>query len=75
MKDMTKVARSFCKCGHKGDGSHSDHSNTYPVQQDGHGRCMVVGCNCSQFIWERFTDEMAEYYRVGSSKSGWNKNA
>ncbi len=43
--------RSECECGHYGDGSDTEHSNTH---QQGHGRCLVSGCGCVQFVWIKF---------------------
>jgi len=43
-------AKSFCTCGHLGDGPHSYHAGF-----SGHGRCNSVGCKCGQFTWKKFT--------------------
>ena len=44
--------KSMCECGHPGDGEGSSHAGI-----NGHGRCMVEGCDCIQFTWVRFTDD------------------
>lgn len=44
--------KSMCFCGHPGDGEGSSHAGII-----GHGRCMVEGCDCIQFTWQRFTDD------------------
>ena len=53
IKDDYLAPRSFCSCGHLGDGRHSDHMNT-PFEY-GHGKCKVDGCSCKQFTWKKFT--------------------
>lgn len=44
--------KSRCYCGHLGDGPDSHHGGI-----NGHGRCLVSGCGCIQFTWEKWTDE------------------
>jgi hypothetical protein len=51
-------AKSFCKCGHLGDGAGSAHRNDYgPNLSPGHGACMLPDCPCTKFTWKRFTPE------------------
>lgn len=46
MSDVDKGPKSMCKCGHAGDGEHSDHAGAI-----GHGKCFC--CNCVKFTWQR----------------------
>lgn len=46
--------RSFCKCGHLGDGPNSQHAIRVA---EGHGVCKVPECECAQFTWDGFTPE------------------
>lgn len=41
---------SICTCGHTGNTQESFHA---PRFADGHGACIVPGCLCRQFTWER----------------------
>lgn len=43
--------KSFCTCGHTGDGPKSQHGG-----EIGHGSCMVKGCKCEKFTWKEFID-------------------
>ena len=52
---MKHKAKSVCVCGHVGDGEHTAHFDTF---QFGHGACKVEGCDCQQFTWARWTEEM-----------------
>lgn len=47
------VPKSFCQCGHTGDGPNSEHDDTV---QAGHGACKASDCDCPKFSWARFTD-------------------
>jgi len=47
-----KYPKSICACGHTGDGANSDHIDTFSL---GHGMCIVKGCPCKQFTWDRWT--------------------
>ena len=49
--------KSWCYCGHLGDGLNSQHSGI-----NGHGRCEANGCDCEQFTWKRFTNRFNEWY-------------
>jgi hypothetical protein len=51
---MTKP-KSICQCGHTGDGEGSQHSSS-GVWSAGHGACVVPGCSCLRFRWERFRE-------------------
>ena len=44
---------SVCACGHTGDGEGSQHSSSGAFSS-GHGACVVEGCSCLQFRWDRF---------------------
>jgi|PlaIllAssembly_1097288.scaffolds.fasta_scaffold14217_4 hypothetical protein len=44
------IPRSFCVCGHTGDGPNSEHEDTN--LESGHGPCKE--CMCERFTWERF---------------------
>jgi hypothetical protein len=49
---MSKVfvgPKSICICEHNGDGVNSQHAGYV-----GHGQCMVSGCDCTKFSWNRF---------------------
>lgn len=48
--------KSFCKCGHLGDGSNSDHEDGI---QPGHGKCKH--CACATFTWKAFTPEYGAF--------------
>ena len=43
---------SVCGCGHTGDGANSQHLNS--AVSAGHGACVVKGCSCVHFRWDRF---------------------
>jgi hypothetical protein len=43
---------SICACGHTGDGMHGEHGGG--MFAPGHGACLVPGCSCFRFRWERF---------------------
>ncbi len=51
-------AKSWCYCGHLGDGP----SIGDPMRRsfhggiNGHGPCNVEGCDCMQFTWKGFTN-------------------
>lgn len=51
-KHLLRSGISICKCGHKGDGSNSEHKNSF---SPGHGSCKL--CNCERFTWSSFTPE------------------
>ena len=42
---------SLCRCGHTGDGRHSEHA------QDGTGICLAPFCKCIHFHWTAFTPD------------------
>lgn len=47
-----KSPKSMCRCGHAGDGTHSDHHDTIAT---GHGPCSICGPEkCPQFSWARW---------------------
>ena len=46
------MPKSYCQCGHSGDGPGSNHTDTHLVK--GHGECMVPGCGCKKFTWVDF---------------------
>jgi hypothetical protein len=52
--------RSICTCGHSGDGPHSYHEAGVKGLADGHGPCIVAGCDCQKFSWKAFTPEFQE---------------
>lgn len=43
-----KGPKSWCECGHTGDGPGSQHEQRW---SEGHGPCKVEGCPCRQFTW------------------------
>jgi len=45
---------SVCSCGHTGDGANSGHAGIFPCA--GHGHCLIPGCSCGKFRWERFRE-------------------
>ena len=52
-----KGPKSFCTCGHAGDGDGVDvdtHVSTHG-SIDGHGVCFVSGCECRKFTWSAHT--------------------
>lgn len=58
--------KSYCKCGHLGDGDNSDHIISTDrfgrVTAQGHGPCKVAGCSCSKFAWDKFTEPFMNWY-------------
>ena len=58
--DSFEEPKSWCFCGHLGDGINSQHAGV-----NGHGRCEVEGCDCDQFTWKRFTNRFREWYEAG----------
>lgn len=42
--------KSFCRCGHTGDGLFSEHLDTFSA---GHGPCLK--CDCPRFTWVGWT--------------------
>lgn len=44
--------KSWCFCGHQGDGPASQHGGI-----NGHGACKVEGCDCQQFTWKGWTKD------------------
>ena len=48
---MWEEAKSWCYCGHYGDGINSQHAGV-----NGHGACQVEGCDCGQFTWKSFRE-------------------
>ena len=55
---MLMQPKSICTCGHTGDGPNSEHGAK--VLPNGHGACLVEGCDCRQFTWAGFTPEFQE---------------
>lgn len=59
--------KSWCFCGHLGDGPMESFPGD-PMWRghhggiNGHGACMVEGCDCEQFTWKRFTNRFNEWY-------------
>lgn len=53
-------SKSFCVCGHLGDGSFSEHKG-----HEGHGHCTVWNCKCSKFTFLRFTPEAEKHMSRG----------
>jgi len=47
-----KGGKSFCECGHTGDGDNSQHAGLL-----GHGPCKHPNCNCVKFTWVTFVPE------------------
>lgn len=50
------LPRDLCQCGHVGNGPNSQHDlSWYGFQRyaEGHGPCLVAGCPCKQFTWDR----------------------
>jgi len=45
--------KSYCRCGHTGDGDLSDHMPALGITA-GHGPCSL--CACEKFTWGRWTD-------------------
>jgi hypothetical protein len=45
--------RSFCECGHTGDGPNSQHADSVHGAR-GHGKCLYRDCPCGKFTWDRF---------------------
>lgn len=42
--------QAVCKCGHTGDGEHSQHKDT--LIEPGHGKCLEADCLCIKFTWK-----------------------
>lgn len=53
-REQYQKAKSWCFCGHMGDGPDSAH-----LGFNGHGACSMEGCDCEQFTWKGFT----KYYQ------------
>jgi len=53
-----EYAKSMCRCGHVGDGKHSEHANAIAL---GHGACNE--CGCLRFSWARWltAQEQTDY--------------
>lgn len=51
--------KSWCYCGHTGDGPNSEHAGW-----NGHGRCYYHNCDCEQFTWKRFTSSFNDWYAI-----------
>lgn len=47
-KQQPDGAKSYCTCGHTGDGGLGEHDGL-----NGHGPCRV--CDCRKFTWDRWT--------------------
>ncbi|MHC4229458.1 MAG: hypothetical protein ACYSW0_18665 [Planctomycetota bacterium] len=56
-------AKSWCFCGHLGDGLRSDDPMKRSLHGgiNGHGPCLVEGCDCDQFTWRRWTKDFERY--------------
>lgn len=58
-------AKSWCFCNHLGDGPIEDVAD--PMWRsshagiNGHGECLIPGCDCKQFTWKRFTNRYQEW--------------
>ena len=59
---MYEKPKSWCYCGHLGDGPGSQHDGF-----NGHGACLVADCECIQFTWKEFTDECKSYFERDTS--------
>ena len=46
--------KSFCFCGHTGDGENSQHADEICMgfREFGSGKCLVKGCDCTRFTWK-----------------------
>lgn len=57
-------AKSWCFCGHLGDGPSQDVADpmwrSFHDGINGHGRCLVMGCDCGQFTWKKYTHRYEE---------------
>jgi hypothetical protein len=53
--------KSYCSCGHVGDGIGSQHYDRY---LPGHGSCRVPDCPCRQFTWSEWTEEFAKHHNL-----------
>ena len=49
--------KSFCYCGHTGDGAESEHGGL-----NGHGACHL--CDCPQFTWKEWTPLFEQFLRA-----------
>lgn len=60
IEDYYNEAKSWCYCGHLGDGPSEDVADPMWRSQhagiNGHGPCNVEGCECMQFTWKGFTE-------------------
>lgn len=58
-------AKSWCYCGHKGDGHTSDNRKETSVHGgiNGHGPCQVEGCDCQQFTWKAWTRKFLKFQK------------
>ena len=74
-RNLSKVPRGICKCGHKGDGMYSEHNDSLgasSVLGDGLGECDALDCPCKEFDFSYFT----EYWKMkGSSPTPASKKA
>lgn len=55
-EEFFEEPKSWCYCGHLGDGLNSQHAGI-----NGHGRCEFNSCDCDQFTWKRFTNRFNEW--------------
>lgn len=68
-KHVESNPASLCVCGHTGNGGNSQHHTG--GFQSGHGACMVDGCKCKQFTWDRWTEDTYKILR-GDKANGQN---
>lgn len=68
MAEQYEFPKSYCYCGHQGDGPNSAHGGF-----NGHGACNALNCDCEQFTWKCWTrnfqakldrDKARERYRA-----------
>lgn len=59
--------KSWCRCGHTGDGPHSQHAVRLA---EGHGACQVRGCYCKQFTWDGWLQSQKRRHQKGITGAG-----
>jgi len=60
--------RSYCACGHTGDGPQSQHApiafaHPNALRGEGAGQCTVRDCPCKRFTWTCFRPEYLRHNR------------
>lgn len=55
----TEGGKSYCECGHRGDGPNSQHEDRTKYAP-GHGKCTVEGCACTKFGWDHWVADHKE---------------